>query len=154
LISVVKLQNKILYKKKGYLIMAAVNIILENFKLYYNNIARDMIDYEYDGAFGITVTTEKGSTYFYNDIGNTLRPLAPKDKITEEGYRLEFANRLQYIMNRKGVNQLALSELTGLTQPQISGYMNGRSLPSLQKVRQIAMALKCTPEEFSYLSYV
>ena len=44
-------------------------------------------------------------------------------------------------MNEKCIGQEALSEITGISKVTISGYVNGKSLPSLYNADRIAEAL-------------
>ena len=43
---------------------------------------------------------------------------------------------------------LAIPNLTGLTQPNISQYMNGTKTPSFFTVDKIARALNCSTDDF------
>ena len=47
-------------------------------------------------------------------------------------------------MAMKGITQVRLSELTGISQQLLSLYTQGKSLPSAQKVSSIAKAIGCS----------
>jgi transcriptional regulator with XRE-family HTH domain len=53
-------------------------------------------------------------------------------------------------MALEGISQCELSERTGITQPSISDYMNGKKLPSFYTVDKIAKALGCSVDAFRY----
>ena len=129
-----------------------VNDLLENFKTYYPIVAEDMIRYESKSSLSLTIETSDGRIWEYNEIGNRLRVIPnDKDLITEEEYRQELVNALFAMMRRKGINQLELSEMTGISQPQLSRYMTGRNTPSSFVLRKIARALGCSIDELSYM---
>jgi transcriptional regulator with XRE-family HTH domain len=54
-------------------------------------------------------------------------------------------------MCRKGVTQSDLSFATGIAQPTLSGYINGKHEPGLYAIDKIAKALGCSVDEFRYI---
>lgn len=53
----------------------------------------------------------------------------------------KFSSRMKYIMNRDEITQNELSEMTGISQGQISKYINCSQMPSLSNAVLIANAL-------------
>ena len=129
-----------------------VDIILEHLEMYFPSISENMTSYEYDGGYGITILSDDGRKLYYDDLNNSIRYLpSNKDALTEDEYRIEFGYRLRNMMGIKGINQLELSNRTGISQPQLSNYMSGKNTPSNYIVRKIARALNCSIDELSYM---
>lgn len=129
-----------------------VDIILEHLEMYFPSISENMVSYEYDGGYGITILSDDGRKLYYDDLNNAIRYLpSNKDALTEDEYRIEFGYRLRNMMGIKGINQLELSNRTGISQPQLSNYMSGKNTPSNYIVRKIARALDCSIDELSYM---
>lgn len=124
----------------------------ENFMIRFPRIAESVTTYCLTGDFDITIRLQDGTTFLYDDIEGSIRRL-PSDSgsMTKKECNREFGDRLYRMMNRKGITQLELSERTGLTQAQISNYINGKSTPSFYVVDRIAKALKCSIEYFRYV---
>ena len=53
----------------------------------------------------------------------------------------KFSSRMKYIMDRDEITQHKLSEMTGISQGQISKYINCSQMPSLSNAVLIANAL-------------
>ena len=105
---------------------------------------------EYRGGELLLVMPD-GTEWLYSDLHRNVRQL-PKDlhNLSEEECLSEFGRRLYDIMCREGINQMALSEITGIPQPVLSNYMSGRTCPSFYKVDKIARALGCSVDDFRY----
>lgn len=123
-----------------------------NFKMHFPVTAKLTESYRKTGLFELTVKLTDGSAVLYDDILHAIRRL-PKDanKLSETEFRREFAFRLGNIMKHKCINQMDLSEKTGISQTTISGYLNGKGTPSFYNVDKIAKALKCSTDEFRYI---
>lgn len=129
-----------------------VEHILQHLEMYFPYVYETMESYEYDNAFGITVTTFNGQKIYYDDANNSIRYLpTDKDSLTEEEYRTEFGYQVRNMMVQKGINQAALSEITGIGQAQLSRYITGKNTPSNYIARKIARALECSIDELSYM---
>ena len=63
---------------------------------------------------------------------------------TDVGWKKEFARRLQKKITMRGITQVRLGELTGISQPLLSLYTQGKTLPSVQKASALAKALNCS----------
>lgn len=105
---------------------------------------------EYRGGELLLIMPD-GTEWLYSDLHRNVRQL-PKDllNLSEDECLSEFGRRLYDIMCRDGINQMALSEITGIPQPVLSNYMSGRTSPSFYKVDKIARALGCSVDDFRY----
>ena len=99
----------------------------------------------------VQVTLRDGSRYLYNSGGTYVRRL-PKDPkhLTDHEFRSEFGRRLQEIMYFKCITQQELADRTGLSQPQINNYINGKNTPSFRVVDLIAKAIGCSTDDLRY----
>ena len=91
-------------------------------------------------------TLDDGSFIFYDAIEHCARHMA-KDEAefdSEESWRREFARRLTWMMNTRGVDQIKLSEITGISQSAISNYTRAARTPSAYSCSVIAQALNCS----------
>ena len=116
--------------------------LYENFKLYFPSIEKGCISWEQTDLFELEIHNKDGSIDIYNDMNHSLGPKI--DTSTDTGWRKEFARRLRKKIAMKGITQDNLSKLTGIGQPLLSLYTQGKSLPSAQKVSSLAKALNCS----------
>ena len=116
--------------------------LYENFKLYFPLIEKGCISWRQTDLFELEIHNKDGSIDIYNDINHSLGPKI--DTSTDAGWRKEFARRLRKKIAMKGITQDNLSKLTGIGQPLLSLYTQGKSLPSAQKVSALAKALGCS----------
>ena len=116
--------------------------LYENFKLYFPSIEKGCISQRQTVLFELEIHTDDGSIDIYNDMNHSLGPKI--DTSTDAGWRKEFARLLRKKMAMKGITQVHLSELTGISQPLLSLYVQGKSLPSAQKGSSLAKALNCS----------
>ena len=55
--------------------------------------------------------------------------------------------KLQEILSDRGISQKDFSELSGITQPNVSLYCSGKSLPTIATVMKICDILSVSPSE-------
>ena len=132
--------TKILVFLKGECVMDGY--LYENFKLYFPSFAKNCVSWKQTDLFELEIHNKDGSIDIYNDINHSLGPKI--NTSTDTGWRKEFARRLRKKMEMKGITQVRLSELTGISQQLLSLYTQGKSLPSAQKVSALAKALGCS----------
>lgn len=122
-----------------------------NFKLYFPSASKLVTDYKRTGLFDLTIKLSDGTSVMYDDMEHSIRNL-PRDSnaMSERECRREFGLRLRKIMYFKNITQSDLSERTGLSQPMISNYINGRTTPSFYNADKIAKALGCSTEDLRY----
>lgn len=127
------------------------NYLINNYIAHWGRIHGEPLHVEELSPYELIVETETGYTVLYNDQDNMLRNL-PKDSncMSEEECRREFKYQLRKQLSLKDMSQLELSEITGIPQPVLSGYMNGKNLPGFYNLDKIAKALNCSTDEFRY----
>ncbi len=78
----------------------------------------------------------------------------PNDiRVTKEIFIGEFRRRLYDEMQRKNITQDIMAEMIDTTQPMISRYIKGESLPSSYMMDLISNVLGCSAEDLTYKFY-
>lgn len=122
-----------------------------NFEMHFSVTASKAERYYESGDDELTIVLQNGDRVLYDDVDKTIRSLPrDSDHLSELECRTEFAKRLRKVMYKKGITQIELSEMTGITQQTISLYMSGKRLPGFYNVDKIAKALGCSIEELRY----
>lgn len=116
--------------------------LYENYKLYFPLIAKHSVSWKQTDLFELEINNEDGSIDIYNDMDYSLGRKI--DTCTDIGWKKEFARRLRKKIAMRGLTQATLGEMTGIGQPLLSLYTQGKSLPSAQKVSALAKALNCS----------
>lgn len=136
-------------KKKGEnMIDAVISNSYRNFSMFYPHLTKDIVALSYDHVSQeLIIEVKDGEWFAYCDLTETVRTI-PNDRLTEQQLRTEFGIHLEWLMRRRGMTQMELSELTGITQCNISLYLRGRITPSIYKAMLIAEALECSIDSF------
>lgn len=116
--------------------------LYENFKLYFPSFEKGCISWKQTDLFELEIHNKDGSIDIYDDMSHSLGPKI--DTSTDAGWKKEFARRLRKKIAMRGISQTNISELTGISQPLLSLYTQGKSLPSAQKVSSLAKTLNCS----------
>lgn len=125
--------------------------IYQNFKQHFRYLADKVVGGVVIDDWTLHVELNDGTSVVYDDMLHTIRnlPLNSSD-MTEQECRLEFGYRLRMILLHRGMSQNELCQKTGLTNPQLSNYINGKTTPTFYIVDKIAKALGCSIDEFAY----
>lgn len=126
--------------------------MIHNLSLYFPFICKQGIDkYIINKYHTMTIYLKNGDKYLYNDTRKTIRRLPVNaSNLTEEQYRIEFADRLFFAMLTRGVTQEELADKLGISQTTISQYLNSKRTPSFYMVDRIAKALDCSTDDLRY----
>ena len=125
--------------------------IIENAKDYFPLIAQHAVEFIPDDYMTMIMRLDTGESFLYDDLDKTIRKLPLSSaNMTELEVRREFCFRVRQIMTIKGITQVELSEMTGITQPALSNYLSCKTTPGFFAVDKIAKALKCSTDEFRY----
>ena len=125
--------------------------LYKSFKIMYPDICDQAVNIHDNGKLELEIELEDGRVALYDHIDDRLRIL-PNDSnnMTKQECLTEFGFRLKRTMLFKGINQITLSEITGISQPTINGYINGTINPTFYNVDKIAKALRCSMDELRY----
>ena len=116
--------------------------LYENYKSYFPSFEKDCVDWKQTDLFELEINNKDGSIDIYNDMDHTLGPKINTG--TDVGWKKEFARRLRKKIAMRGITQVRLGELTGISQQLLSLYTQGKTLPSVQKASALAKALNCS----------
>ena len=116
--------------------------LYENYKSYFPSFEKDCVSWKQTDLFELEINNKDGSIDIYNDMDHTLGPKINTG--TDIGWKKEFARRLRKKIAMRGITQVRLGELTGISQPLLSLYTQGKTLPSVQKASALAKALNCS----------
>ena len=110
----------------------------------------DILLYEALNKHDLLITFRNGKQEIYDTFNNTSRRVNRIDQTQTDDsqMRLNFRRRLQTIMNRKWVTQEELARRINSTQPMVSRYLTGQSIPSALTLKKIAVALDCNVNDF------
>jgi transcriptional regulator with XRE-family HTH domain len=67
--------------------------------------------------------------------------------MTESEWLNIFSNNLADMLSEAGMTQRDLADETGLSEGTISYYINGRKMPGIKAIINIAYALNCSVDE-------
>ena len=123
----------------------------ESFELYFPILAERVISYNSNEHHELIVKMNDGTSAVYNYVNKELRflPIDPNNMSKTE-FLNEFGFRLRKKLKCAGITQSELCDIVGIPQPQLSNYINGKTVPSFYNVDKIAKALNCSVEEFRY----
>lgn len=121
--------------------------MVQNASRRYPEIIDQAVTFYTDAEAEIRIVLENGKQYSYDMYTETIRLLPNVYDMSEDECLYEFSFRLRRLMYRKGITQEMLSERTGIAQPLISRYINGKSCPSFYKVDKIAKAIGCSIDD-------
>ena len=110
----------------------------------------DILSYEALNKHDLLITFRNGNKEIYDTFSNTSRRVNRIDQTQTDDsqMRLNFRRRLQTIMNRKWVTQEEVARRINSTQPMVSRYLTGQSIPSALTLKKIADALDCSVNDF------
>ena len=122
-----------------------------NLSMYFPFVAKLMISCS-ESLVGWTVKLSNGEHFLYDDLERTIRRL-PADSmdLSVDEFKKEFGKRLYKIMQNKHITQDELCKKVGISQPALSNYVSGKTVPGFYVIDKIAKALDCSADEFRYL---
>lgn len=118
------------------------------------NIAEHAIEHRFL-KYGMEEALEDdGTAWLYMSCDQAIHrmPSRPED-VTEGRFRQIFGWKLMQIMRCKGINQIELSKMTGITNQTLSNYICARNSPSGYAIAKIAHALNCDPQDLMYMGW-
>ena len=99
----------------------------------------DVYNYDYKCLW---IKVNDGKVYFVNKLDGSIRLVSEGAKdMTEERYLKEFSINLKHMLSINYVTQKRLSELTGISLYTINRFLNGKQLPNILQIGQIADAI-------------
>lgn len=70
--------------------------------------------------------------------------------MTEAEWRINFADKLTYMIQKRGCTQSEFAEEIGMNEKTLSHYVCGDRTPKANVVADLARALNCDPRDLLY----
>lgn len=125
--------------------------VLNSFENVYPELYELMIDWYPIAEMEIAVKLSDGRIISYDMMGdfisNIHNPVESKEQISEMEWRRNFSKRLIAKLNRAGLTQDRLSEMTGISKVSINRYINEKASPNGYTLDRIANVLNCSVNE-------
>lgn len=123
---------------------SSFGLILEQFKMYYPDVYVQGVDWWKSGPYHITILLNDDSRVEFNSSDNTIRWISKIDhSVDNDILRKEIGRNIRKFIVYKGINQQDVAEKAGVTQAMLSRYINGTSMPGIDKLHNIAAVLGC-----------
>lgn len=126
-------------------------VIFEDFKIYYPWAESHVVKWELFDEMEIIVELDDGTKALYDYSNHSYRHLRPdrldRSQMDERQWGLEFSLRLAAKMRQHGIDQETLSERTGVSQPTISNYMSGKTIPNFYIATKLAEGIGCSLDD-------
>lgn len=118
--------------------------ILNQFKMYFPDLHKHGVDWWKSGPYHITILLDDNSRVEFDSSENTIRHVRVVDRFTDNDIlRKEIGRNIKKFIVYRGMRQQDVSEKTGITQAMLSRYINGTSMPGIDKLHVLASVLNC-----------
>jgi DNA-binding XRE family transcriptional regulator len=125
--------------------------LYDEFEMYYKNNRIDVIDWKPIGKNMIVIYYDNGVKSFYDGNTQTVHSVHPRSSgvefIDDEIYIRRFTWRLSAAIGSSGLSRNEIAERTGISKASLSGYLNGKAMPSILNIYKLARVLKCPIED-------
>lgn len=123
---------------------SSFGLILEQFRMYFPNLYEQGVDWWKSGPYHITVLLDDNSRVEFDSSDNTIRWVSVIDRSTDNDiFRKEIGRNIRKFIVYRGVRQQDVAEQAGITEAMLSRYINGTSMPGIDKLHNIANVLGC-----------
>ena len=123
---------------------SSFELILDQFRMYYPSLYDQGVDWWKSGPYHITVLLNDNSRVEFDSSENTIRCVSKIDRsVDNDILRKEIGRNIRKFIVYKGMNQQDVAERAGITQAMLSRYINGTSMPGIDKLHNIASVLGC-----------
>ena len=123
---------------------SSFELILEQFRMYFPDLYDQGVDWWKSGPYHITVLLDDNSRVEFDSSENTIRWVNAIDRsVDNDILRKEIGRNIRKFIVYRGIRQQDLAEKAGITQAMLSRYINGTSIPGIDKIHNIASVLGC-----------
>ena len=123
---------------------SSFGLILEQFKMYFPSLYDRGVDWWKSGPYHITILLDDNSRVEFDSSDNTIRWVQKIDRsVDSDILRKEIGRNIRKFIVYRGMRQQDVSEKVGITEAMLSRYINGTSMPSIDKLHNIAKVLGC-----------
>ena len=126
------------------MIKSSFELILEQFRLYFPTLYDQTVDWWKSGPYHITVVLNDNSRAEFDSSDNTIRWVKKIDRsVDNDNFRKEIGRNIRKFIAYRGLRQQDVAESAGITEAMLSRYINGTSMPSIDKIHNLASVLNC-----------
>lgn len=123
-------------------------MIMEQFQMYFPDLYEQGIDWWKSGPYHITVLLNDNSRVEFDSSNNTIRWVPKLDRsVDSEQLRKEIGRNIRKYIIYRGMRQQEVAEKLGITEAMLSRYINGTSMPGIDKLHGLASVLGCQVNE-------
>ena len=122
--------------------------ILEQFRMYFPNLYERGVDWWKSGPYHVTILLDDNDRVEFDSSDNTIRWIPKFDRSSNNDiFRKEIGRNIRKFIVYRGMRQQDVSEKSGITEAMLSRYINGTSLPGLDKLYNLASVLNCSVDD-------
>lgn len=127
------------------------NSVVEEFEMWYPNIAEKVVDWYPSARFEITVKTSDDEMFIFDWLEKSITRIDTIDseQYTDRDVSIMFSNKLRSKIMHKCMSMDELSELSGISRMTLSKYINAKSVPNLHNIHALSRALDCSVSELT-----
>lgn len=123
---------------------SSFELILEQFRMYFPSLYDRGVDWWKSGPYHITILLDDDSRVEFDSSDNSIRWVFKIDRsVDSDILRREIGRNIRKFIVYKGLNQQDVSEKAGITGAMLSRYINGTSMPGVDKLHNLASVLGC-----------
>lgn len=123
---------------------SSFELILEQFRMYFPHLYEQGVDWWKSGPYHITVLLSDNTRVEFDSSDNTIRWVKKIDRTVDNDIlRKEIGRNIRKFIVYRGMRQQEVSEKLGVTEAMLSRYINGTSMPSIDKLHNLASILNC-----------
>lgn len=127
-----------------FMINSSFKRILDQFGMYFPDLYKRGVDWWKSGPYHITVLLDDNSRVEFDSSDNTVRWVPKVDRSTDNDIlRKEIGRNIKKFITYREMRQQDVSEKAGITEAMLSRYINGTSMPGLDKLHNLANVLNC-----------
>lgn len=122
--------------------------ILEQFRMYFPNLYERGVDWWKSGPYHVTILLDDNDRVEFDSSDNTIRWIPKFDRSSNNDiFKKEIGRNIRKFIVYRGMRQQDVSEKSGITEAMLSRYINGTSLPGLDKLYNLASVLNCSVDD-------
>lgn len=123
---------------------SSFELILEQFRMYFPHLYEQGTDWWKSGPYHITVLLNDNSRVEFDSSDNSIRWVKKIDRTVDNDIlRKEIGRNIRKFIVYRGMRQQEVSEKLGVTEAMLSRYINGTSMPGIDKLHNLASILNC-----------
>ena len=131
----------------------AGQMVFEDFINERPDLCDDVVDWYLSSQLEITIKLSSGQKILYDYLDKTIRipRKCEDDEYPDKNmWSKSFGKQLDRKIKIRGFSRSEFAERVGLSQPQLSQYINGQVIPSIYITAKMAAALECSVSELAW----